>query len=326
MEHEDDIEGDVEGGVEAPAAPLGGEAPAAAVDMGEPAVDTAPPGPPEDATPAEPAASTSTELGGWDGNLDTIEKAEWYNRLPEADRSSVIAGMRKVFTGWQRAATDRFEAAAAQRREAQTMQEAIREEQANLAQLEDRWIKMVTGEDDPISTRDARIADLEAQLAAAGASAEATEGGASKEDAVIAAKAAYDQRMQEWEAEKQQLLQDRDSAKQELQGYLDQVEAAYQDHVSEWLSERAPDLLAEDADIQPLTRFMQLHAQGIDLDKALAMVRVAHPAPAAPLVPDAISLMHMDGDRSATTQRPATGALDRMKRETTPVAQWRQPN
>jgi len=317
-------------------APVVGDPPieaGAGVDLppGVPPVEVAPV---DDVPPAgsPPADAPPASVGEWNGSLDTLESVQGWTEVPEASQTAIKVGLDKILKGWQRTSTTKLEMAAAQQRQNE-------EDRADLVKLEENWLKMVSGEDDPLKAKDTRITELEQQLAAR------PEAGAATADSI---QAAVTKAQEVWTREKDTLTQERDTAKTEYTTFSTAVEEAYRDHLAEWVVEHAADLV-DDGKEQGLELLLDLHAKNHSLEAALSMVR-GHPKFAAPPsvvpavptkpaepaepteppgpqeVPDAIELQNMP-DRAvkkSTAGKPLHELSEDLYRKNNEIAQWQR--
>lgn len=311
-------------------------APAASPGAGEAGAGADPPSGQQDGQPAgsDPAPSVSgaggadapkadpgkpdAELPTWDGQVASLEKQEWWKDVPEGARATVTGGLKAILTGWQRTYNGKFEEMSGKTKALEADRTKLEADRAELATMEQNWLRMVSNEDDPIGSRDAKIAELTAALE------EAKKGASGKvaEDA----QAAVSKAKELWDRERVDLTTRADTAEKTLQQFTSEIESAYREHLADWLGKNAPDLV-EDGKEPGLQLWLELHAKGHALDDALKMVRTKYPGPAtteAPAKPpDAIANMNM-GDR-ATQRQPGAGGQgiwEQIYRETNEIAQW----
>lgn len=255
------------------------------------------------------------DIVSWDGQAASLEKQPWWAGVPEAGRLAVTAGLQDVLKGWQRTYNTKLEEVATQRK----FLDAARIE---ISELEKNWLKLVSGEDDPLKSRDDKITALEVELTTlkSGANGKAA---TDAHAAVTKARALLEEEKAALVGERDALVGERDEAKRALSEYAASAETAYREYLADWLSEHAPDL-SDDGKEAALGMWFDLHSKGRPLDEALKATRAVYPAP--PDVtkptppPDAIANMNM-GDR-ATQRESRIGGFERARRETELVARW----
>lgn len=100
----------------------------------------------EEPEPALDAPATSDE---WAGQLETIEKSEWYQKIPEDIRDAIKRGIEETYKGFQRAHTTKSQQLAEERKafaeERVKSEETLRTERKRLNQ-------MLYGEEDPAAS------------------------------------------------------------------------------------------------------------------------------------------------------------------------------
>lgn len=328
-----DVDGDGGGAAGAPAgdaaapgagdtgaAPAGGEAGAVAGAEGAAAgteQGAAPAGSPEDPAPAPGALDTDAPQ--WNGQIDALKELPGWTALDPGAQRAIEAKLKDLQLGWQRSYTEKFTGIKADRDKLAADRAQLEADRQAVVQLQEAWLATVTGEDNPLEARDAEIERLKTELEAA---KKAPGAGADPE--------AWAQERQALTAQHEQAVQalqaERDAALGERTTILGQIQAAYNDHLAEWLATNAPDLSDEKNDAA-LQAWVQLHAAGNDLETALKMVRVRFPAPVEVEVPPELDVMSVDGRSDGFRRAPGGGSggqsvLDRLRQETTANANW----
>lgn len=270
----------------------------AAADTGGPAADAeAQENEADDAAPAT-EAPVDPVFAEWNGQIDTLATLPGWDNLPEAARTAITQRLQTVLTGWQRAYTKKVE---------QVKQESTAA-QADMQQKYDEWLRLVTGEDDPIGTRDATIQKLQAELEAA-RSAPAL--GAAWEQEKASLTSQYEEKL----AEATKFHED---LRVQMETLTSQIVEAHNDYLANWLAEHAPDL-AEASRADGMASWVDLVLRGHEPDVALRMVRVKYPEP--PPVPPDVQMMSMSSaGKVFRGQQNAT--VEQRIRELTPVVDW----
>jgi hypothetical protein len=257
---------------------------------------------------------SNTSFGGdWNGEMESVRAADWFNGLGTKAKQTVLAGLENKYKNWQRGYTDKFEEMSKRRKTMEDREERIRMQ-------ESRVQKWLYGNEDPITDLKKEIKSLE------------------EEKAKVAAD--FEQKMKESLAEAQEtgkvdydkVLSERDSAMKAFNSLRERVEAAEQAKLEEevdswdsWLKTEAPDLYADFEDEELVTKrddafewFCKLAATGMNKEMALAMLRSQFPKIEAPEpepevveeqpkaaepepVPESVSLMNMGTGQASTT-------------------------
>jgi len=267
--------------------------------------------------------------GDWNGEMESVRAAEWFNGLSTNAKQTVLAGLENKYKNWQRGYTDKFEEMSKRRKVMETREGRLKEQEARVQ----RWLY---GEGDPIAElkekikameteKDKLSSDFEAQMAKALEDSKAT--GKVDYDKVIAQRDALIGRYKEL----QEQIKATEDAKLE-----EEV-----DSWDNWLKEEAPDLYEEFEDEELLKKrdeafewFCRLAATGMEKEMALTMLRAHFPKIEAPTpevveeevpkaaepepVPDSVSLMNMGtgqaGSTSSSDPRTFDEMLDAMRR------------
>jgi hypothetical protein len=109
-------------------------------------VDASEPIQPGTKEPAAPPAQEAATPDEWAGQLETIERQDWYQKVPEDIRDAIKRGIEETYKGFQRAHTSKSLSLADERKafaeERRKQEESIREERRRVS-------RMLYGEEDP---------------------------------------------------------------------------------------------------------------------------------------------------------------------------------
>ena len=265
---------------------------------------------------SEPAESNDSEPSvviDWNGEVNSMKDADWFNSFEENARQALLQGMETKYKNWQRGYTKAFEDNAARRK-------ALEEREAVIKGQEARVSTWLYGEKDPVADLKNEIQTLkqshEERLQALKEEHEKSVGTASKG------------RTDELEA----LMKERDDALGRIQEFESQIkereEAEITSAVDEfevWIKDTAEDVYSNDEAFYSLC---VLCTGGIGREDALAMVRGKYkmpepePVPAAPEpepVPQSMSLMNLGtgqaGGTSKGEARDFNEIIDALRRE-----------
>lgn len=242
----------------------------------------------------------------WNGELDSLTKADWYTRLDEPLRNTITRGFEQKYRNFERGFTKSFQETAAKRKEIERRENQLREEERRIQ----RWL---TGDADPMAEKQAEIDRLKAAHDAALQTLR-------DEYEMSVRKAA-----EEWTGKYGTAERERDELRQKLEAFEyqarqaeeQQVEAAVTE-VEDWLKSEASDVYNND---DAFYAFCVLCTGGLDPEDAVTMVRAKFgppPAPEPEPVPQAMDLMNMGPSRAATTQqsenRSYKDIMDQMRR------------
>lgn len=256
-----------------------------------------------DAAPAEEAAP---QVFDWNGEIDALTKAEWFNRIDESTRNILVRGVESKYKNFERGFTKAFQDTAGRKRELDRKEAALREQELKIQ----KWL---TGDADPMAEKQAEIDRLQAMHQAA----------------LETLRNEYEQAQrkaaEEWTGKYGTAERERDELRQRLETFeyeakqaeARQVEAAV-DEVENWMKSEANDIYSND---DAFYAFSVLLTGGIDPEDAVAMVRAKFAPPEPPQaepVPDAMELMNMGPGRTATTNatdnRSYKDIMDSMRR------------
>lgn len=272
---------------------------------------------------------SNTSFGGdWNGEMESVRAADWFNGLGSKAKQTVLAGLENKYKNWQRGYTDKFEEMSKRRKAMEAREERIKQQETRVQ----RWLY---GEGDPIAElkeqiksmemeKDKLSSDFEAQMAKA------------LEDAKATGKVDYDKVMEQ----RNKALYEYDKLKKKIQAAEEAKLEEEVDSWDNWLKTEAPDLYEEYEDEELLKKrdeafewFCKLATTGMSKEMALTMLRANFPKIEAPTpevveeepkaaepepVPDSVSLMNMGtGQASNTTSsdpRTFDEILDAMRR------------
>jgi hypothetical protein len=242
----------------------------------------------------------------WNGELDSLTKADWYGRLDEPLRNTITRGFEQKYRNFERGFTKSFQETAAKRKEIERRENQLREEERRIQ----RWL---TGDADPMAEKQAEIDRLKAAHDAALQTL--------RDEYEMSVRKASE----EWTGKYGTAERERDELRQKLEAFEyqarqaeeQQVEAAVTE-VEDWLKSEANDVYSND---DAFYAFCVLCTGGLDPEDAVTMVRAKFgppPAPEPEPVPQAMDLMNMGPSRAATTQqsdhRSYKDIMDQMRR------------
>jgi hypothetical protein len=239
----------------------------------------------EDATPVEAAPN----LFDWNGEIDALQKSDWFGRIEEPVRNSLVRGFEQKYRNFERGFSKAFQDTASRRRELDRKEATLRQQELEVQ----RWL---TGDSDPIAAKQKEIDQIKA----------------AHDAALLALREEYDQNsrkaVDEWSGKYSTLEQEREQYRQrveqiEYQAQVEreqQVEAAVTD-VETWLTSEAKDVYEND---DAFYMFCVLCTGGADPEDAVTMVRAKYGAPATPEpLPADLAMSNMGANRTATTEQ-----------------------
>ena len=255
---------------------------------------------------SEPADDAAPSVFDWNGELDSLAKADWYTRLDEPTRNTLTRGFETKYRNFERGYTKSFQETAAKRKEIERRESKLREDEQRVQ----RWL---TGDADPMAEKQAEIDRLKA----------------AHDAALSTLRDEYEQSVRkaadEWTGKYGTAERERDELRQRLEAFEyeakqaeeRQLEAAVTE-VEDWLKSEADDVYGND---EAFYDFCVLVTGGKDPETAVRMVRAVHAPPEPPkaeAVPDAMNLMNMGPSRSASTtqtdNRSYKEIMDSMRR------------
>jgi hypothetical protein len=242
----------------------------------------------------------------WNGEIDALQKADWFGRLDEPTRNLFVRGAENKYKNLERGFTKAFQDTASRKRDLDRKEVMLREQERKVQ----KWL---TGDADPMAEKQAEIDRLQTMHSAA----------------LDTLRNEYEQSQRkaadEWTGKYGTAERERDELRQRLETFeyeakqaeTRQVEAAV-DEVENWMKSEANDIYSND---DAFYAFSVLLTGGIDPEDAVSMVRAkfAPPEPVrAEPVPDAMELMNMGPGRTASTNvsdnRSYKDIMDSMRR------------
>ena len=294
------------------AAPTTADTTAAPVES----VDTSPDTSPD--TSSDTSSDTDSDAPSvfdWNGEVDGLGEAEWFSSLDDSLRETVLKGLETKYQNWQRGYTKAFGENATRRKDLDSRENEIREQEVRVQ----RWLH---GDIDPLTEKQKEIDDQIESLAKT-IQQLMEEHAAAVEAAKGADQVEYDKAVKELSETRQQLdtilTEKAATEKAELEQRTDEFE--------NWVRVNEPDIMDNH---EAFLNLCVLLTGGAKLDQAIAMVRGAFPRPSVEAVPEpepvpqpepvpeSVSLMNMGTGQSAgttkTTNESARDVIDRMRR------------
>lgn len=258
------------------------------------------------AVESEPAVEDAPSVFDWNGELDGLTKAEWFNKIDEPTRNTLVRGFESKYRNFERGFTKAFQDTASRKKDLERQAASIREQELKIQ----KWL---TGSADPMAEKQAEIDRL--KLA--------------HETALQTLRDEYEQSVrkasEEWTGKYGTTERERDELRQRLEQFEyearqaeeRQVEAAVTE-VEDWLKSEADDVYSND---DAFYAFCVLCTGGVDPEDAVTMVRAKFgppPAPEPEPVPEAMNLMNMGPNRAGATvqseNRSYKDIMDSMRR------------
>jgi hypothetical protein len=255
--------------------------------------------------PSEPSEAPPSVFD-WNGELDGLSKAEWFNKIDEPTRNTLVRGFESKYRNFERGFTKAFQDTASRKKDLDRQAAGIREQELKIQ----KWL---TGSADPMAEKQAEIDRLKL----------------THETALQTLRDEYEQSVrkasEEWtgkygttERERDELRQKLESCEYEArQAEERQVEEAVTE-VEDWLKSEADDVYSND---DAFYAFCVLTTGGVDPEDAVMMVRAKFgppPAPEPEPVPEAMNLMNLGPNRAGATvqseNRSYKDIMDSMRR------------
>ncbi len=255
---------------------------------------------------SEPVEESAPSVFDWNGELDSLTKADWYNRLDEPTRNTLTRGFETKYRNFERGYTKSFQETASKRKEIERREAKLREDEQRVQ----RWL---TGDADPMAEKQAEIDRLKA----------------AHDAALQTLRDEYEQSVrkaaEEWTGKYGSAERERDELRQRLEAFEYEAKQAEERQVEEavtevedWLKSEADDVYSND---EAFYDFCVLVTGGKDPETAVRMVRAVYAPPEPPKpdpVPEAMDLMNMGPSRSASTtqteNRSYKEIMDSMRR------------
>ena len=260
----------------------------------------------EVATESDSSEEAPPQVVDWNGEIDALQKADWFGRLDEPTRNLFVRGAENKYKNLERGFTKAFQDTAGRKRDLDRKEAALRDQELKIQ----KWL---TGDADPMAEKQAEIDRLQTI----------------HNTALETLRNEYEQSQRkaadEWTGKYGTAERERDELRQRLETFeyeakqaeSRQVEAAV-DEVENWMKSEANDIYSND---DAFYAFSVLLTGGIDPEDAVSMVRAkfAPPEPVrAEPVPDAMELMNMGPGRTASTNvsdnRSYKDIMDSMRR------------
>ena len=261
----------------------------------------------EEVTPeSDSSEEAPPQVVDWNGEIDALQKADWFGRLDEPTRNLFVRGAENKYKNLERGFTKAFQDTASRKRDLDRKEVMLREQERKVQ----KWL---TGDADPMAEKQAEIDRLQ------------TIHNTALETLRNEFEQAQRKASDDWTGKYGTAERERDELRQRLETFeyeaqqaeTRQVEAAV-DEVENWMKSEANDIYSND---DAFYAFSVLLTGGIDPEDAVSMVRAkfAPPEPVrAEAVPDAMELMNMGPGRTASTNvsdnRSYKDIMDSMRR------------
>lgn len=242
----------------------------------------------------------------WNGELDGLTKADWFSKIDEPTRNTLVRGFESKYRNFERGFTKAFQDTASRRKELERREAKLRDDELRIQ----RWM---TGDADPMAEKQRELDQLKA----------------AHDAALQTLRDEYEQSVrkaaEEWTGKYGTAERERDELRQRLEQFeyeaqqaeAQQVEAAVTE-VEDWLKSEANDVYSND---DAFYAFCVLCTGGVDPEDAVTMVRAKFgppPAPEPEPVPEAMNLMNMGPNRAGATvqteNRSYKDIMDSMRR------------
>jgi len=242
----------------------------------------------------------------WNGELDGLTKADWFSKIDEPTRNTLVRGFESKYRNFERGFTKAFQDTASRKKDLERREAKLRDDELRIQ----RWM---TGDADPMAEKQRELDQLKA----------------AHDAALQTLRDEYEQSVRkaadEWTGKYGTAERERDELRDRLQQFeyeaqqaeLQQVEAAVTE-VEDWLKSEADDVYSND---DAFYAFCVLCTGGVDPEDAVTMVRAKFgppPAPEPEPVPEAMNLMNMGPNRAGATvqseNRSYKDIMDSMRR------------
>ena len=259
---------------------------------------------------SEASSEVDSDAGSgfdWNGEVDSLQQADWFTQLEEPVRSGLLSGIQNKYNNWEKGYTSKFQELSASRNR-------FRDKETQLKEHESRVKRWMYGDENPLDEARSEMERMKVQHEAAlGALRSEYEtaldnirsaGSGELEEAIKARDEAV-ARIQAFEQERHQ------AEEQQIEEQVDELET--------WLQSNASDIVEND---DAFYTWCVLCTGGASPEDALQMVRAkyAAPKPVAPTPeapPKGVELMNMDGGRTGTQAGKAKSfddIMDEMRR------------
>jgi hypothetical protein len=258
---------------------------------------------------SEAGAEVDSDAGSgfdWNGEVDSLQQADWFNQLDEPVRNGLLGGIQNKYNNWEKGYTSKFQELAATKTQ-------FRDKETQLREHEKRVQRWMYGDENPLEEARSEMERMKVQ----------------HEAAVGALRSEYEKALNDirtaGSGELQEAIKARDEAVSKIQAFEQerhqaeeqQIEAQV-DELETWLQSNAADVVAND---DAFYTWCVLCTGGSSPEDALQMVRAKYgapkptPSPEAP--PKGVELMNMDGGRTGTQAGKAKSfdeIMDEMRR------------
>lgn len=227
-------------------------------------VDTSAGGAVSDAAYAAGLASPAAATGGseaapfdWNGEFESLTKAEWWAKLPEDVRPVLESGLKTKYGNWQRGYQSKFDEFKKGQQTWTTEREQMRAEMDKVKANRD-WFEKLLSADDSTTEMQSKLAEMEKSL--------------NEREAGI----------NDWKSRYEAL--ETEIANREAETEMEKLKAEYPDIYEDY---------SEDANGAPtgaFAEYLKLLEAGYETDRAARMVRAVMPQKAQPPGPRAVEL------------------------------------
>ena len=263
----------------------------------------------EASAPEAEAAPAIEPAFEWNGEVESMQSADWFSSLDEPVRQGLLNGIQQKYQNWEKGYSTKFQEMAQTRK-------SFADREAEIRAQEQRVVRWLHGEGDPLEESRQEISRLKTQ----------------QEAAIGALRSEYEQALQNIQdanaGELRDAVKSRDDALAKMQEFEQQRAAAEEaaletqvDEIEQWLEKEAPDVMGND---DAFYTWCVLCTGGVDPEDAVSMVRAKYAPPAAPepepepeAPSKAVELMNMGGGTGNTESgQPKTfeDIMDEMRR------------
>ena len=263
----------------------------------ETTAEAAPEEPVEAVEAAEESTSQAPEVFDWNGELESLKAEQWFNQLDENLRQSMVRGYETKYQNWARGYQKKFDELSHQRREADRILEAAREQERKV-------MKWLHGDVDPMVEKQREIDELKvAHRAALETLRERAEMEHQK------AQKAFGVELEDAIKARDEALQQHVELQKQLDDYETEITERQVDSIENYLKEHGEDVYSND---EAFDAFLKVWKSGFEIDQAISMVRtmmpqpepepVPEPEPEPEPIPEGMKLMNMKPDAAAATE------------------------
>lgn len=257
------------------------------------------------ASEAADSGSVDSDSGSgfeWNGEVESLQQADWFNQLDEPVRQGLLGGIQQKYNNWEKGYTSKFQ-------ELATTRTKFRDREKQLKEHEQRVQRWMYGDENPLEEARGEMERMKVQ----------------HEAALGALRTEYEKALDDIRnansGELQEAVRARDEAVAKIQQFeqarLQQEEQQVEAQVNEleaWLEDTAPDVVAND---DAFYTWCVLCTGGASPEDAVQMVRAKYGTPAPKAEPEtppkSVELMNMDGGRTGTQSGKAKSFDDIME-------------